>query len=277
VGRLDDDQLIGRHVSSHRFDGRQKLASRHTDHPHSQCRDKGTDQGNAVSGRTFVKLDAAAERRRQRMIPLHTLPHLLDAALEPLLGARRFLFMGRMLLLAPLYKRRFARPGDDAPLREVKKRFLLVGVLYHELARVVGAAHASTVARSFLYELACAVQRKAYFPPEGQQASWERFHREHDAQMEEGFIATNVSEVAVRRDDVVMLHITRCRFHECFSDFGSASLTEAFCRSDETVFNEYSATMRFHRGRQVPDTIARGAGRCTFIYERVRPSNMSTA
>jgi len=221
---------------------------------------------------SFTKLDPATENRRQRSTLLHTVPDLLNRHLKPVLGARRFPFMARLLLLAPWYARRFARKGDDASLRDVKKRFLLVGALYQELVRRVGAARAAAVTRDFLYALGCAVQRQAYFPSAGQARTWEGFHREHDAQMEEGFIATNQSAVVVRSRDTVALQVTRCRFHECFRDMGDASLTEAFCRSDETVFNEYSPSMRFHRGGQALDTIARGAARCTFIFERVPPA-----
>jgi hypothetical protein len=222
-----------------------------------------------MTRKPFAKLDPAVESRRQRTTLFHTVPRLLNRQLEPVLGARRFVLVARLLLLAPLYARRFARPGDDASLREVKKRFLLVGALHQELLRCIGATQAALLTRQFLFELACAVQRQAYFPPRGEARNWEAFHREHEAQMEEGFIATNESAVAARTRDTVALHVTRCRFHECFRDMGDATLTEAFCRSDETVFNEYSPSMRFHRGTQAPDTIARGAARCTFIFERV--------
>jgi hypothetical protein len=217
----------------------------------------------------FAKLDAAVESRRQRATLLHTVPGLLNRHLKPILGVWRFPFIARLLLCAPLYARRFALPSDDASLREVKKRFLLVGALYQELVRRIGPVPAASVTREFLYELGCAVQRQAYFPPDGQPRTWEGFHREHDAQMEEGFIASNESAAAERTRDTVHLHVTRCRFHECFRDMGDASLTEAFCRSDETVFNEYAPSMRFHRGTHAPDTIARGAARCNFVFERV--------
>jgi hypothetical protein len=238
-------------------------------------------QRDAMTRRPLATLDPAVESRRRRTTLFRTVPRLLNQQLKPVLGARRFLFVARLLLLAPLYARRFARACDDAPLREVKKRFLLVGALYQELVRCIGATQALVITRQFLFELGCAVQRQAYFPSVGQARTWEGFHREHDAQIEEGFIATNESVVTARTRDTVALHVTRCRFHECFRDMGDAALTEAFCRSDETVFNEYSTSMRFHRGTQAPDTIARGAARCTFIFERlppaVRPSGRATS
>jgi hypothetical protein len=87
--------------------------------------------------------------------------------------------------------------------------------------------------------------------------------------MEAGFISANENDGIRRSDHAVALNITRCRFHECFRDMGNAAITLAFCRSDETVFNEYSPIMRFHRGPSPVNTIARGAARCTFVYERL--------
>lgn len=175
----------------------------------------------------------------------------------------------RLFLPAPLYRKRFARARDDLPLQEVKKTFLLVGVLYNEFAKRIGEASALAITQAFLYQLGCAVQRVAYFPPPGEQRTWGQFHRVHEAQMEEGFISTNQNDVVFHTDETVTFHITRCRVHECFLDMGNASITEAFCRSDETVFTEYLPLMRFHRGRQVPDTIVGGASRCIFNYERL--------
>lgn len=215
------------------------------------------------------KLNPAVERQRRRSLLFNTVPQLLNQELESALGGWRFLFIARLFLMAPFYGKRFRRASDDMPLREVKKTFLLVGVLYNELAKKIGDAKALEITQAFLYRLGCAVQRQAYFPPPGKTRTWDHFHREHEAQMAEGFIRHNENDGVIHTDQTVTMHITRCRFHECFRDMGNAAITEAFCRSDETVFNEYSPLMRFHRGGQVPDTIARGALRCTFIYERL--------
>ena len=215
------------------------------------------------------RLDPEVERRNRRVILFSAVPRLLDQELKPALGWWRFLFIARLLLLARGYGKRFARANDDVTLQEVKKRFLLVGVLYNELARRFGETKALVITQAFLYRLGCAVQRQAYFPPPGEPRSWGHFHREHAAQMEEGFVSSNEKDSVVRTDESVTFHITLCRFHACFRDMGNAAITEAFCRSDETVFNEYSPLMRFHRGGQLPDTIARGAPRCTFMFERL--------
>ena len=225
--------------------------------------------------KAYGRLDAARERQRRLHVLLRIVPRLLDLHLKPALGGRRWLFIARMLVLAPLYAGRFNRSTDDAALREVKRTFLLVGVLYNELSKRVGNASALTSTRAFLYDLACAVQRLAYVPDSPAMRSWEHFHREHEAQMVEGFISANENGGVVHAPGSVRLHITRCRFHECFRDMGNAAITEAFCHSDETVFNEVTPVMHFHRGSEHPDTIARGASRCTFVYERLPPHGVS--
>lgn len=173
-----------------------------------------------------------------------------------------------MVLAAPAYRKEFSRPQDDAGLKEVKRTFLLVGVLYNKLRDRFGEDIAFRTTHRFIYELGNAVQRQAYFPPPGMPREWEWFHREHEAQIAQGFIRNNENDGIFHTENRVSLHITRCRFFEAFRDMGHAGLTEAFCRSDETVFNEYSQEMHFHRGWEEPNTIARGAKRCTFIYDR---------
>lgn len=215
-------------------------------------------------------LDASLERRRRLRVLTRVVPALLNRLLKPVLGWRRVPFVLSMLLNAPRYRQVFARPDDDAGLAEVKRTFLLVGVLYNRLRERMGEEVAFRVTHAFIYELGNAVQRQAYLPPDGVSRPWEWFHREHEAQIAEGFIRNNENDGIVHSERQVALHITRCRFFEAFRDMGNAGLTEAFCRSDETVFNEITPEMRFHRGFEKPDTIARGATRCTFIYDRLK-------
>lgn len=215
-------------------------------------------------------LNPLQEKRRRLNVLTRVVPVLLNRLLTPVLGWRRFPFIVGMLMSAPAYGKKFSCPDDDAGLKEVKRTFLLVGVLYNKLRDRFGEDIAFQATHQFIYELGNAVQRQAYFPPPGMRREWDWFHREHEAQMAEGFIRNNENDGVRHSPNQVSLHITRCRFFKTFRDMGNARLTEAFCRSDETVFSEYSPEMHFHRGDTVPNTIARGAGRCTFIYDRRR-------
>jgi len=215
-----------------------------------------------------VQLDAGLERRRRLRTLLITVPSLLNQHLAPVLKSHRWTFMAGLLRKAPAYRRSFARRDDDVALTAVKRTFLFVGVLYNELAARVGEDQALGITQAFLYELACDVQRRAYVDDAPALRSWDRLHDAHEAQMAEGLISANESGGIVRSGRRVSLNIVRCRFHECFRDMGNAAITEAFCRSDETVFNAYLPEIRFHRGAERPDTIARGAKSCAFVFER---------
>jgi hypothetical protein len=117
-----------------------------------------------------------------------------------------------------------------------------------------------STAQAFLFDLASEVQRTAYFGSAPLERGWDRLHGEHELQMSEGFISANEHDDIRRSHDRVSLQITRCRFHECFRGMGSAAITEAFCRSDEAVFNDFSPTIRFHRAVRRP-TRSRAAQR----------------
>jgi hypothetical protein len=221
-----------------------------------------------ISTSRYRQLDPWLEKKRRLKILTRVVPALLNSLLKPLLGWRRVPFITGMPLSAPAYRKRFGRPSDDAGLKEVKRTFLLVGVLYNRLRDRFDDDIAFRTTHQFIYELGNAVQRQAYFPPPGMPREWDWFHREHEAQMAEGFIRNNENDGVLQSQNQVSLHVTRCRFFEAFRDMGNARLTEAFCRSDETIFNEYSPEMYFHRGPDVPNTIARGGRRCTFIYDR---------
>lgn len=144
---------------------------------------------------------------------------------------------------------------------------MLVGVLYHELSRVLGEVKARETTVIFLSEVANAVQRSWYIPEQGVPRTFQAFHHEHEHQMKNGLIRHNEHDEPVQDSDSYSFHITKCMFYETFKDMGVPWLTETFCKSDEIVFNEYSETMKFHRGESDKNTIARGGDKCVFIFE----------
>ncbi len=193
---------------------------------------------------------------------------IVDRHLQAVLGWRRVALYAGLLPALPRYARRFARPTDDAGLAECKRRFLLAGALYHELTRRVGAAAAERTMLAMLSEIAELVQRGTYLSPPNALRSWDAFHAQHEEEARHGVIRHNVWSERERSQGRYAFAITRCCFYEAFRDMGAPALTEAFCRSDEIVYNAYSPDVVFHRGSNVPNTIARGAERCTFVFER---------
>ena len=194
---------------------------------------------------------------------------VVNRHLGQVMGWRRFPFMIVLLLRLPSYRRQFCHATDDEGLRILKRKFLLAGALYHELARRIGQDRAFAATYSMLMEIANSVQRNWYIPPESVKRNWDRFHREHHHQMEHGLIRFNEHSEIVSAPDGEHFFITHCRFYESFRDMQVPELTEVFCRSDETVFNEYSPHLRFHRGADPVNTIARGAPKCAFIFEKI--------
>jgi hypothetical protein len=86
--------------------------------------------------------------------------------------------------------------------------------------------------------------------------------------MRSGLLRRNEHTVPVVTPERVEFRITRCCLYEAMCAMGVGPLTQAFCRSDEVVFNEYLPAMRFHRDDAESNTIARGATDCGFVFER---------
>jgi hypothetical protein len=203
---------------------------------------------------------------------------ILHHHLKRVLGWERFVFLPKLLLSLPGYAKRFAKADDDEGLRVFKQMFTMDGALYYELRKRFGEQLARDTTYAFLCDVANAVQRSWYFPPNGEPRSFAAFHRNHESRMKHGLIRYNEHDEIVENPHMYRFHITRCVFHETFRDMGLPWLTEAFCRSDEVVFNEYSPSIKFHRGMEEDkNTIARGGSRCVFVFERVKNPDQSVS
>lgn len=205
---------------------------------------------------------------KPRGLPVVDLLRLVRRHLRAELGWRWLPFLLGLVPRLRGYARRFARPSDGPAARTIKRKFLLLGAIHHRLVPRIGADRANARTTELTRELVMLVQQHAYEPPRGVPKSWRTFHEAHEAQMRSGMLS--LQEHDEIRDDgtIYQFHITKCRWHETFRDMELPELTELFCRSDEIVYNQYSPQIRFHRGRDAKNTIARGANRCTFIFER---------
>jgi len=192
--------------------------------------------------------------------------HLLVRHLRPRLGWRLVPF-ALALPWALVRVRRKAGRGGDAGVARLRRMFAPIAAVHGLLAARLGEPAAFEATFGFVSDLAEAMQRRWNLPPPGHPRSPEAFIAEHVRHMQHGLIRLNEND-GLRRDGArTSFHIVRCRFFEAFRELGLPALTEAFCRSDETVYNEYLPSVRFHRGEVRPDTIARGAPRCTFVFE----------
>lgn len=192
---------------------------------------------------------------------------IINKHLKDLLASNRFLFILKMFLRASHYRKKFMKETDDQALKEFKQTFLLIGVLYHELEKAIHEQQAKDISFKILHDIAIAFQREWYKPKKQQKPSWNAFHAVQRYQSKYGLIRHNKQEVIEYESKKYHFSVTRCVFHETFVDMGIPWITEAFCRSDEIVFNEYSSSMKFHRGDEEKNTVARGGTKCTFIFE----------
>lgn len=189
---------------------------------------------------------------------------ILNKHLKAILGINRIPFILKLLLSTPIYKKRFFNGTEDKGLFKVKKTFLLIGALYYELAKIVDKNKAKEISFNTLLDIAVEFQGKWYL---SNKRSWNNLLSEHKYQTKHGLIKYNEHEILVEDSNIYRFNITRCLFYEGFKDMGIPWITEAFCRSDEVVFNKYLPTINFNRGNDENNTLAKGSNRCIFIFE----------
>jgi len=206
------------------------------------------------------------EGRRGALSPIQIVA-LVVRHVRPALGWRTPWFVGTWALRLPQYRKRFVGAGDALGLREIKQSLFPLAALHHELVGVLGEPEALAVSRALTLDVATHLQRRWYLTSRTQR-SWAAFHLGHERQMRSGLLRHNEHTLPTVTPVRVEFRITRCLLHEAMAAMDAAPLTEAFCRSDEIVFNEYLPEMRFHRDDAPVNTIARGARDCGFAFER---------
>jgi hypothetical protein len=188
---------------------------------------------------------------------------------RPLLGWRTAPFLAAWAARLPSYRRRFLSLDDDGAVAECKRTLLPLAAFYHELVCRIGQERALLVGQVVALDVATRLQR-GWYSARPQEKTWDAFHREHEQQMRSGLVRHNEHTAPVASNSRIEFRVTRCVLYEAMSAMEIAPLTEAFCRSDEIVFNEYLPDMHFHRDQGTANTIARGAKTCSFVFERAR-------
>lgn len=205
----------------------------------------------------------AIRRRPPRLAISRAVEHSLRS-----LGWGRFAVVGRALLHLRAHARSFARVTDDAKLRQAKRTLLIAGALHSEIRAAFGEARADAIVHTLLERVATVLQSSIYLARPLAERTWDALHEAHDEVLTVGFARVNEHVPIESSGSLVSFEITRCRLVEALRDMGAARVAEAFCRSDEIVFGQYAPGIRFHRGTGTPDTIARGAATCRFVFER---------
>ena len=189
---------------------------------------------------------------------------LVARNLKAPLGLGRYAFLFRLALRWQVYLARYADPEDDEGLREYKRKLVWFVMIYHELRPRLGDHEALRVALEVTRSVAVLVQRSLYRAPGNPSLSG--LIVLHGRLRGKGlFRHIEYADVKVDHNRYEY-RVTRCRFHEAFTAMGVPELTQAFCESDEIVFDGYARGLRFHRAGR--GTIARGAEDCTFHFEQ---------
>jgi hypothetical protein len=148
------------------------------------------------------------------------------------------------------------------------KRFSLASALYLEIADRMGEQQAFDAMRRILVPIGCDEQwthmkslRSTAGTPMGRLMAF------HDLMDEKGAPRFNKREYVERSDHVCHFAITRCVFHDFFTQAGTPELTKLFCEVDREFFPAAFPEMEFHRGDSWENTIAYGKESCTFIFE----------
>ena len=95
----------------------------------------------------------------------------------------------------------------------------------------------------------------------------DRLRAFHSHMDKEGNLRFNKREYVENNNHICHFHVTRCVFHDFFTEVGMPELTRLFCEVDDEFFSTAYPDIKFHRGQDENNTIAYGKQRCNFIFE----------
>jgi hypothetical protein len=157
-------------------------------------------------------------------------------------------------------------PGSES---EFVRRISLAPALYVELGKRIGREGAFEVMEDLLVSIGCNEQwahLKSMDAAEG--AGMARLMAFNERMDQKGTPRFNKREYVIQSEHVCHFVITRCIFHDFFTEVGTPELTKAFCEVDRRFFSEAFPDFRFHRGDSWENTIAYGKENCEFIFEK---------
>jgi hypothetical protein len=157
-------------------------------------------------------------------------------------------------------------PGYES---EFVKRISLAPALYVDLEKSVGREGAFEVMEDLLVSVGCndQLEHLSVLDAVGgtAMARLMAFNKRMD---QKGTPRFNKREYVKQNERICHFVITRCIFHDFFTEAGTPELTKAFCEVDRRFFPEAFPDFRFHRGDSWENTIAYGKDHCEFIFEK---------
>lgn len=159
--------------------------------------------------------------------------------------------------------------GEKSGESDFVKRFSLASAIYLELVDRMGKQEAFDAMRRILVPVGCNEQwthmRSLGNLAETPMGRLMAFHNLMDRK---GAPQFNKREYVERSENVCHFAITRCVFHDFFTQAGTPELTKLFCEVDREFFPAAFPDLNFHRGNSWENTIAYGRESCTFIFEQ---------
>ena len=153
---------------------------------------------------------------------------------------------------------------------EFTKRLSFASALYLELRNKLHKEKAFEIMRKILLPVGCNEQWKHLRTMENRENPMENLMGFNDLMDKAGTPRFNTREYLKQNDSVCHFVITRCIFHDFFSEAGRPELTKLFCEIDRVFFPKAFPDFEFHRGNSWENTIAYGKDRCEFIFQRKR-------
>jgi hypothetical protein len=157
-------------------------------------------------------------------------------------------------------------PGSES---EFVRRISLAPALYVELGKRIGREGAFEVMEDLLGSVGCNEQWEHLNDLDVvEETAMARLMAFNEHMDQAGTPRFNMREYVNQNERICHFVITRCIFHDFFTEVGTPELTKAFCEVDRRFFPEAFPDFRFHRGDSWENTIAYGKDHCEFIFEK---------
>ena len=164
-------------------------------------------------------------------------------------------------------KTRWSNTGGSEA--EFVKRISIASALYIELGKRIGKEKAFEVLDDLLVSIGCNEQWDHLNSMDVIEGSgMERLMAFNNLMDQKGAPRFNKREYVTQDEDTCHFLITRCVFHDFFTETGTPELTKLFCEVDRRFFPEAFPDFRFHRGDSWENTIAYGKNHCEFVFQK---------
>lgn len=173
-----------------------------------------------------------------------------------------FSFMCITALTFPLFLRRCP---ENLP-KDLVKTAGFMAHLYLRLQKRMPKEKAFEIARASILTSAFSVMQ-ANFRFVEEERTFENLIKYQKMTNKTGITKLNTMEVVKENDSIYYFKVTRCMFHELFSQLGVEELTSVMCAVDNAVFNCYLPNELVF-DRKYGETIAEGSKSCCFRVKK---------